>query len=131
MPPEVTVALIGAVALVAATWLNRPARRTQKAAERIEAELKPNGGSSHHDLVNRIASNLFNLTAQVEGVAAEQAHVRAALTSQQDLVRTELAEFRTASEADKEAAREEATRMWSAIEAVAKSEPPHENEESA
>lgn len=96
-------ALIAGLATIIAAWLNN---RRGKATL---AELRPNSGGSMRDLLDRVAGQVMVIHTKVDAVAAEQTEFR-----------SELAEFRS----EKQAATEESIRMWRAIEAVAKSEPP-------
>jgi len=52
----VAVAAIGAVGLITSTWLN--SRKTRAKVAEVAAQMKPNGGSSIRDSLNRIEDRL-------------------------------------------------------------------------
>jgi hypothetical protein len=109
--PSALVALVGAIAIVTAAWISRPTRETRRntrhtrdAVQRVESQFTNNGGSSMRDALDRIERGVTHLGGRFDQ------HV-------------------TESTIEKQMSHAEQLRMWSAIEAVAKSEPPHDEGE--
>lgn len=88
-----------AVAVISGLCLVIAAWLPNRRMKRVESQFSTNGGSSAKDQLNRIETGIAHLTGRFDQ------HV-------------------TDSTSDKDAAHREAVRMWAAIEAVAKAEPP-------
>lgn len=78
-------------ALVGLYWQGQKARaevgKARAEVEKIQYEMRPNGGASMRDAVNVLKANVSNLTESIDGVRADMRQDRDALRQDREALR--------------------------------------------